>query len=92
MDAALIESSVIELRTFRDMVRWGVSQFMAAKLCYGHGTDNPWDEAAWLALNCLHLAPTDIEKIADAFRRTRYPFYGKNFFFVVFANENLLLI
>lgn len=66
MDAALIESAVIELHTFRDLVRWGVSQFIVAKLYYGHGTDNPWDEASWLALHCLHLSPADIDRIADA--------------------------
>ncbi len=30
---------------FQDMLRWAVSRFSAANIWYGHGTDNPWDEA-----------------------------------------------
>jgi ribosomal protein L3 glutamine methyltransferase len=44
-----------DLQTILDMVRWSVSCFNQAGLFYGHGTDNPWDEAVSLVLQLLHL-------------------------------------
>ncbi|MCE1750279.1 50S ribosomal protein L3 N(5)-glutamine methyltransferase, partial [Enterobacter hormaechei] len=41
------------------MLRWSVSRFNAANIYYGHGTDNPWDEALQLVLPSLFL-PLDI--------------------------------
>ena len=32
------------------MLRWSVSRFSAANIWYGHGTDNPWDEAVQLEI------------------------------------------
>jgi ribosomal protein L3 glutamine methyltransferase len=43
------------LETITDFVRWGASRFAAAGLHFGHGTDNPIDEALVLVRHALHL-------------------------------------
>ncbi len=50
---------VTDLRTIRDFIRFGASQFRAARLSFGHGTDNAEDEAGWLVLHTLSL-PLDL--------------------------------
>ena len=55
-----------ELLTLRDWLRWAVSRFNAAKLFFGHGTDNAWDEAIWLLLATLQLPRDRLEPFLDA--------------------------
>ena len=53
MDKIFVDEAVNELQTIQDMLRWSVSRFSAANIWYGHGTDNPWDEAVQLVLPSL---------------------------------------
>lgn len=55
MEKNFFDEAVAEMHTIQDMLRWTVSQFNAAQLYYGHGTDNPWDESLQLVLPSLFL-------------------------------------
>lgn len=55
-------SGTSALRTVRDLVRWGASEFNRAKLTFGHGTDNALDEAFHLVLHALQL-PADLPTV-----------------------------
>jgi ribosomal protein L3 glutamine methyltransferase len=76
------DQALRSLETITDFVRWGASRFAAAGLHYGHGTDNPIDEALVLVRHALHLGHdlprefyaarlTDVEKqaVLDLFER-----------------------
>src|SRR5690349_6682458 len=54
------------LRTPRDVLRFAVSRFHEADLAFGHGTDNAYDEAAYLILHTLHLPLDRLEPFLDA--------------------------
>jgi ribosomal protein L3 glutamine methyltransferase len=55
-----------ELRTLRDWLRFSVSAFNEAELSFGHGSDNAYDEAVYLALHTLHLPLDTLEPFLDA--------------------------
>jgi len=55
------QSALRDLMSIKDFVRWSYSRFIQADLFYGHGTDNPWDEAVNLVLGALTL-PLDFDK------------------------------
>lgn len=65
----LNEEAIKELHTIQDILRWAVSRFNAANLYYGHGTDNPWDEAMQLILPSLFL-PLDTSEYIHTSRLT----------------------
>jgi ribosomal protein L3 glutamine methyltransferase len=54
------------LTTLRDFLRYAVSRFNAAKLFFGHGSSNAFDEAAYLMLHTLHLPLDQLEPFLDA--------------------------
>jgi ribosomal protein L3 glutamine methyltransferase len=55
-----------QFTTIRDFLRWGLSEFRAAKIVHGHGTTSATDEAAFLILETLHLPVDDINPWLDA--------------------------
>lgn len=59
MEKIFVDEAVAELHTIQDILRWTMSRFNAANVYYGHGTDNPWDEALQLVLPTLYL-PLDL--------------------------------
>ncbi len=59
-------TAATELKTIRDMLRYAVSRFRAAKLVHGHGTTSPVDEAAFIILESLSLPIDDINPWLDA--------------------------
>lgn len=52
--------------TVRDLLRYAVSRFTAAGLVFGHGSENAYDEAAYLILHTLHLPIDTLEPFLDA--------------------------
>ncbi len=49
------KSSASETITLEDMLNAGAEAFDDSDIYFGHGTDNPWDEAVYLALHVLKL-------------------------------------
>jgi len=54
------------LRTVRDVLRYAVSNFNRANLSFGHGSDNAFDEAAYLVLHSLSLPIDRLDPFLDA--------------------------
>ncbi len=54
-----------------DMVRWSASRFNDAGLFFGHGTDNPWDEAVSLVMQALHLPHALLQQTGDGLFASR---------------------
>lgn len=55
-----------ELVTVRDLVRYAVSRFNRAKLFFGHGTQDAYDEAVYLVLHTLYLPLDRLDPFFDA--------------------------
>lgn len=52
--------------TLRDLVRYAVTRFNSAGLFFGHGSNNAFDEAAYLLLHTLHLPIDKLDPFLDA--------------------------
>ena len=59
-------ANISELLTLRDWLRYAVSTFTEADLTFGHGSENAYDEAAYLLLHTLHLPLDTLEPFLDA--------------------------
>ena len=55
-----------ELESLRDWLRFAVSRFGEARLAFGHGSSDAYDEAAYLLLHALHLPLDKLEPFLDA--------------------------
>ena len=55
-----------DLESLRDWLRYAVTRFGEARLSFGHGTTNAYDEAAYLLLHALHLPLDRLEPFLDA--------------------------
>jgi ribosomal protein L3 glutamine methyltransferase len=55
-----------QLVTIRDYIRWGMTQFERTGVHYGHGTDNPFDEAVALVLHCLYIPYDRLTEVIDS--------------------------
>lgn len=66
LNKADLKAVLNQFTSLRDMLRWSLTQFYQANLYYGHGTDNAWDEALYLALSALHLPPNVNPAVLDA--------------------------
>ncbi len=55
-----------DFSTLRDLLRYAVSRFNAAKLFFGHGSSNAFDEAAYLLLHTLQLPLDQLDPFLDA--------------------------
>ncbi len=54
------------LSTLRDYLRFAVSRFYQTNLFFGHGSNDAYDEAAYLILHTLHLPIDTLEPFLDA--------------------------
>lgn len=61
----MVRASAGQPRTVRTLLERGIAQFEAADICYGHGTANALEEAAWLILHALGLPPGELDAHLD---------------------------
>lgn len=66
MDANHFSEARNSLQTVRDCLRFAISRFNDAELFFGHGSENAYDEAAYLILHTLHLPLDQLEPFLDA--------------------------
>lgn len=56
----------VPFHTLRDLLRHAITRFNTEQLYFGHGSDNAFDEAAYLLLNTLKLPLDRLEPFLDA--------------------------
>ena len=66
MDEAMNTQQTTPFSTVRDLLRYAVTRFTREKLFFGHGSENAYDEAAYLILHTLSLPIDRLEPFLDA--------------------------
>ena len=66
MDINHFSEASASLKTVRDCLRFAVSRFNEAELFFGHGSENAYDEAAYLILHTLNLPLDKLDPFLDA--------------------------
>lgn len=62
----MLRDALNQMHTLRDLLRLAVSRFNQAQLHFGHGSNDVFDEAAYLILHTLHLPIDRLEPFLDA--------------------------
>ncbi|MEW5891744.1 MAG: 50S ribosomal protein L3 N(5)-glutamine methyltransferase [Pseudomonadota bacterium] len=62
----MFKDAVGQLSTVRDWLRYAVSRFNEAGLYFGHGSQEAYDEAAYLILHTLHLPIDRLDPFLEA--------------------------
>jgi ribosomal protein L3 glutamine methyltransferase len=62
----MTDTAIQDLQTLRDWLRFAVTRFGEAKVAFGQGLTNAYDEAAYLLLHSLHLPLDQLEPFLDA--------------------------
>ena len=62
----MLQEARTQFLTIRDLLRYGVSRLNAAQAFYGHGSQNVYDEVAYLILHTLHLPLDLLDPFLDA--------------------------
>ncbi len=62
----MIKEARTQFRTIRDLLRYGVSRLHGAQAVFGHGSQNVYDEAAYLILHTLELPLDMLDPFLDA--------------------------
>lgn len=66
MNDAMNTQQTTPFSTVRDLLRYAVTRFTREKLFFGHGSENAFDEAAYLILHTLSLPIDRLEPFLDA--------------------------
>ncbi|HEY4370974.1 MAG TPA: 50S ribosomal protein L3 N(5)-glutamine methyltransferase [Burkholderiales bacterium] len=64
--AAPLKEARAQLSTIRDLLRYGVSRLNAAQAFFGHGSQDAYDEVAYLILHTLNLPLDLLDPFLDA--------------------------
>ena len=66
LPAADWEAAAAALQTVGDVLRWSATTFAGAGLHFGHGTDEPWDDAVQLVAGALAIPADRLQPLLGA--------------------------